>query len=216
MMALVALAFPKKSHGGSPLEWEQTKVQVELEPGEDEARAEFVATNISNKTVRIERVKTSCGCTGSVLSKKQIKPGESATIVGTFRKGNRSGLNHNRLEVFLKNHPNSVETLHMLVQVPKLIDAQPSIVFWNRSSPRTERSVNIKLDKRHVDTISEITYDSELITVTKQEVSDGTADYTLSITPKSFEQQLRHTLRIEAKGSDDLVAETKIQIFVQP
>ena len=213
--SLAINVFPKVSHA-SGLEWDQTRVKIELKPGETRAIAKFVVTNTGRRTVHIDRIKTSCGCTGSILDQREILPGSSATVVGVFDKGTRQGLNHNRLEVFLKGQSKPVETLHMLVQVPRLIDAQPSIVFWNSSSTKTERQVVINLDKRYVDTISDIEYDPELLTITKEETTSAKTDYILYIMPKSFDEPMRHPVLVKAKGDGDLVAEVKLQVFVQP
>ena len=198
------------------LEWNQTQIKIQLLPGEDEAKAEFVVTNKGKETVSIDRIKTSCGCTGSVLNKKIIKPGESTTITGTFKKGNRKGLSHNRLQVFLENQVEPVQTLHMLVQIPQFIDIQPSIVYWSRSSAKTERTVQIKLDTRYVNKINTIEYDPELLLITEEDHSDANADRALAILPKSFDQQLRHTVLIKATGENDIVAEANLMVFVQP
>ena len=215
VVSLTFLCFPNPSLAYA-LEWDQTKVEVELKPDETEAKAEFVVTNKGEKTVHIDRIKTSCGCTGSILDQKSLKPGESTTIIGTFKKGNRQGLNHNRLQVFLKGQAEPVETLHMLVQVPRLIDANPSIVYWNRSSVKTERKVQIKLNTLYLSEISSIDYDPELISVTENDDPSGNFDRILTILPKSFDRQLRHTVLIKAVGKDDLTAEKRLQVFVQP
>ena len=212
---LVVTIFPNSAQA-KVLEWDQTKANIELEPGEEEAKAEFVATNVSEKTVFIDRIKTSCGCTGSLLNKREIKPGASATIVGTFKKGNRQGANHNRLEVYLKGETKAVETLHMLVQVPKLIDVRPSIIFWNRSSSKTEREVSIQLDKRYLDTVSNIAYDPKLLTIRKEESADDATKCVLYILPMFFDKQLRHQVKIEATGEGGVTYDTTIQVFVQP
>lgn len=215
VIILAVVSSPQKSLAFE-LEWDQTEVKVELKPGEKEAKAKFVVTNKGDETVHIDRIKTSCGCTGSILDQKTVKPGESATIIGTFNKGNRPGLNHNQLQVFLKGQSEPVETLHMIVLVPRLIDVQPSIVYWNRSASKTERQVRVKLDTRYVDEISTIDYDPELLIVTEKEDPDGAAYCILTILPKSFDQQLRHAVTIKATGENDFVAETKLQVFVQP
>ena len=198
------------------LEWDQTKVEIELKPGETEAKAEFVVTNKGEKKLSIDRVKTSCGCTGSILDKKEIKPGESTTIIGTFKKGNRQGSNHNRLQVFLKGKAEPVETLHMIVQVPRLIHLNPFILYWNKSSAQTERQVQIKLDTRYLTEISDIEYDPELLVINETDDPSGNFDRILTISPKSFDKQLRHSVLIKATGKDDLTAEMKLQVFVQP
>lgn len=212
---LLALLLPLAAEA-SRLEWDQTEARIELEPGEEQARAEFVVTNKGDETVRIARVKTSCGCTGSILDQKIIKPGESSTITGTFNKGKRQGLNHNKLEVFLDDQPDAVATLHMIVQVPKLVDAQPQIVYWNPSTSKTERHIRVTLDKRYVDEITSIEYDHSTLTITENTDPDGRVDRILNILPKSFETQIRETVVIKARGADGMKAESRLHIFVQP
>jgi len=218
LVFIITLAFLsfQKSSLASDLVWDQTSVEIEMEPHETEAKAQFVVTNNSDETVVIDRVKTSCGCTGSILKKSKIEPGESTTIVGTFNKKNREGLSHNRLQVFLKDQPDPVETLQMIVQVPKLIDASPSFVYWNQSSTQTERQVRIKLDTNYLNEISSIEYDAELISVTEKKDTGDQFDRILVILPKTFDQQLRQSILIKAKGPNDLTAEKRLQVFVQP
>jgi len=196
--------------------WDTTEARIELKPDEEEARAVFKVTNDGDETVRIARVKTTCGCTGSILNKKIIAPGESAEIIGTFHKGKRQGLNHNKLEVFLDNQADSVATLHMIVQIPALIDLQPKIIYWNAGSAKTERSVRVKLDERYVNEITDIVFNREKIAVTKEEAAAGADFMTLRILPKSFDHMLRETILIRATSSDGVDAETRMHVFVQP
>lgn len=212
---LLVLFLPLAAEA-SRLEWNQTEARIELEPGEEEAREEFIVTNKGEETVRIARVKTSCGCTGSILKKKIIKPGESATIIGIFNKGKRQGLNHNKLEVFLDDQPDAVATLHMIVQVPKLVDAQPQIVYWNLSTSKTERQIRVTLDKRYVSEITSVEYDHSTLTITEETDPDGRTDVILHILPKSFDTQIRETVRIHAQGEDGMKAEGRLHVFVQP
>jgi hypothetical protein len=215
LAALASLFFPQISLAYE-LEWNQTEAKIELKPDEIEAKAEFIVTNKGEETVSIDHIKTSCGCTGSILDQKSIKPGEATTIIGTFKKGNRQGLNNNQLQVFLKGQPEPVETLRMLVLVPQLIDVQPPIVYWNKHSPKTERQVQIKLNKLYVNEISNLEYDPDLIVVTEKNDPDANIDRVLSILPKSFDKQLRHTILIKATGENGLTTENKLQVFVQP
>ncbi|MFT5824688.1 MAG: hypothetical protein ACI8ZW_000169 [Yoonia sp.] len=212
---LLALLLPLTADA-SRLEWNQTEARIEMEPGQEEARAEYIVTNKGDETVRIARVKTSCGCTGSVLDNKIIPPGESTTITGTFNKGKRQGLNHNKLEVFLDSQREAVATLHMIVQVPKLVDAQPQIVYWNPTTAKTDRQIRITLDKRYVSEIIKIEYDHSLLTITEAADPTGKADRILHILPKSFEKQIRESVIVKGRGTDGMTAETRLHIFVQP
>ena len=212
---LLALLLPAAADA-SRLEWNQTEARLELKPAQEEAQAEFVVTNKGDETVRIARVKTSCGCTSSILDQKIINPGESTTITATFNKGKRQGLNHNKLEVFLDDQADAVAILHMIVQVPKLVDAQPQIVYWNPSTSRTERHIRITLDKRYVSEITSIEYDHATLTIRAEPDPDGRADRILHILPKSFETQIRESVLIHARGADGMKAEARLHIFVQP
>ena len=198
------------------LQWDQTEVRVELQPGEQEARAEFVVTNRGTETVRIARIKTSCGCTGSVLDRKIIQPGESSTITGTFNKSKRQGVNRNQLKVFLEGQTEPVATLHMIVNVPRLIEAQPQIVYWNRSTTKTERQIRITLDKRYVSELSGIEDNDTQLTVRAAADPDGKADRILHVLPKSFAAPMREPIVVRANGTDGLSAEARLHIFVQP
>lgn len=213
--ALVISLLPNISQA-SDLEWNQTQAKIELQPGEEEAQAEFVVTNKGAETVRIANIKTSCGCTGSILDQDTIQPGESTTIIGTFKKGNRRGLNHNRLQVFLESQPEPVATLHMIVQIPRLIEIQPPIVYWNRSSAKDARQVSITFDERYISEIDSIEYDSSMLKITQKATSTDKLDYELDIIPVSFEKQIRQSVQIKAKGLDGTIHQDKIQVFVQP
>jgi hypothetical protein len=212
--ALLCL-FATSLHANT-LSWDRTEARIELEPDQEEARAIFTVTNHGEKAVRIARIKTTCGCTGSILKNKIIEPGKSTEVVGTFHKGKRQGLNHNKLEVFLDSQADSVATLHMIVQVPNLIDLQPKIIYWNSSSSKTERSVRVTLDERYVNKITDITFNSDRITLVQEEVADGTHQVVLRVLPKSFDSVLRESIVVKAKGNDGLETETRLHLFVQP
>jgi len=214
-LPLLALLLPAAAEA-SMLEWNQTEARIELKPDEEKAQADFVVTNKGDETVRIARVKSSCGCTSSILNQKIIKPGESATVTATFNKGKRQGLNYNKLEVFLDDQADAVAILHIIVQVPKLVDAQPQIVYWNPSSSKTERTIRIKLDKRYVNEISSIEYDRSTLTIRAEPAPDGRADRILNILPKSFNTQIRESVLIHARGPDGMKAQARLHIFVQP
>ena len=214
-MSVSALLLPLVADA-SRLQWDRTEARIQLEPDQEEARAEYTVTNLSEETLRIARVKTSCGCTGSILDRKIMKPGESTTITGTFHKGKRQGLNHNKLQVFLENQAEPVVTLHMIVQVPKLVEAKPQIVYWNSSTSKNERQVQITLDKRYVTEISSIDYDRANLKIVEETDPNGTVDRVLRILPKAFDVQMRETVRIQARGTDGMQGEARLHIFVQP
>lgn len=201
----------------SELSWDTTEVKIHMGPDQEEARASFTVTNEGDETVRISRIKTSCGCTGSVIDRKIIAPGESTEIIGVFNKGKRQGLNRNRLQVFLDSQPDPIATLLMSVQIPTLVEATPQIVYWNSQSARSARKVRLSLDERFIDEIVEIDYDRNRLTVTEEtgEANNGVARI-LVIEPKTYDEMYRGTITVRAIGPGGRKAETRLHAFVQP
>jgi hypothetical protein len=188
-----------------------------MEPEQEQARATFTVKNEGDKTVRIARIKTSCGCTGSILDKKIIEPGESTEIIATFNKGKRQGLNRNRLQVFLDSEPDAVVTLLMNVEIPTLIEAMPQIVYWSPDSSKTERRVRLTLDKHYMNEIVRIDYDHAQLKVTEEpgDPEQG-IERVLVVEPKDYSTLYRGTITIFGSGPDGRKAETRVHAFVQP
>jgi hypothetical protein len=197
--------------------WDKTEAHVEMTPEQEEARATFNVTNEGEKAVRIARIKTSCGCTGSIIDKKIIEPGESTQIIATFHKGRRKGLNRNKLQVFLDSQADPIVTLAMNVKVPTLIEAMPQIVYWNAGSSKTERRVRIKLDKQYVDELISIDYDQSQLSVTEEAGEAGSdVERVLVIQPKDFTKLYRGAVTLYATGPKGRKADSRIHVFVQP
>lgn len=200
----------------SLLTWDRTEVELEMTPEQKEISAAFRVTNAGDATVRISRIKTSCGCTGSVVDRKILEPGESTDITATFNKGRRQGLNQNRLEVFIDGQRDPVAMLRMSVNIPRLIDPVPQIVFWSATNAKTARTVTVTLDKRYLRQIDALEYNRERLDVTVEPDPADTAKQVLEILPKSFDFLQRETITIRASGPDGRQAEAMIQTLVQP
>lgn len=201
----------------STLAWESTEANLQMKPDQEEIRHSFTVTNEGDKAVRIARIKTSCGCTGSILNRKIIEPGASTEIVATFNKGKRQGLNRNRLQVYLDSQAEPAVTLRMNVQIPTLIEATPRIVYWNKQSSKSERRVRLSLDKRYIDEILRIDYDRSQLTVTEAPGDPKTkVDRVLAVEPKDYSTLYRGTITIYGSGPDGRKAETRVHAFVQP
>lgn len=201
---------------GTALSWDRTEVDLEMKPDQEEIRASFKVTNKGEDRIRIARVNTSCGCTGSVIDRKILQPGETTEIVATFNKGKRQGLNSLLLDVFIDSQAEAVATLRMNVQIPKLIEATPQIVYWTPSSSKTARQIRLTLDPRYLDSIDRIDYDASKLDVVEEADPSGKANRILRITPKSFDTLYRGTITVKASGKDGRKEEERVMAFVQP
>lgn len=200
----------------STLTWDRTAAHLEMTPEQEEIRASYHVTNHGEKTIRIARIQTSCGCTSSIIDGKILKPGQSTEIIGIFNKGKRRGLNRNRLEVFIDGQTEPVATLHMNVQIPKLVAAMPQIIYWSPTGTKTERRLKLTLDERYVDQIIRIDYDRSKLTLIEEDDPRGEVTRILRVTPKSYDAPYRGTIRVLASGPDGRQAEARIHALVQP
>ena len=196
------------------LRWDRTEINLVMEPQQQTVQARFQVTNEGSEAIRINRIKTSCGCTGSVVDQKIIPPGESTEVIGTFNRGRRRGLNTNRLQVFIDGKNQPVATLTMSVSIPKLIDAKPQIVYWTPNDSYAERKVQLKLDTRYIDTITKIEYEESRLVVTAEEAGDATT--ILTISPIDNRETYRGSIVIHATGPDGRQADTRVHAFIQP
>ena len=196
------------------LRWDRTEINLVMEPQQQTVQARFQVTNEGSEAIRINRITTNCGCTGSVVDQKIIPPGESTEVIATFNRGRRRGLNTNRLQVFIDGKDQPVATLTMSVSIPKLIDAKPQIVYWTPSGSYAERKVQLKLDTRYIDTITKIEYEESRLVVTAEEA--GNATTILTISPIDNGETYRGSIVIHATGPDERQVNTRVQAFIQP
>ena len=217
LMVTLVLASPLgDTLKASELKWDRTEVTLEMEPDQSEIRASFVVTNYDETPVRISRIETSCGCTGSIIDRKILEPGKSSEIIAVFNRGRREGLNRNRLEVFIDGQREPVATLRMAVDIPTLIEAIPRIVFWSPNSSKTDRQVAISLDKRYVNEIIDLKYNEDRLNVVVEKNPETPEKLILKIIPDSFDSLQRETITLYARGPGGREAQAEIHSLVQP
>lgn len=214
LVGIATLILLSANLGAAQLRWDRTEVSLDMEPEQHTIQAKFEVTNEGSEAIRINQIKSSCGCTGSVVDRKFIPAGGSTEIIGTFNRGKRQGLNTNRLQVFIDGKVQPVATLTMAVKIPKLVDAKPQIVFWTPSGSRAERIVQLELDTRYVDTISSIEFDETRLVVTQED--QGNAKTQLKITPIDNGEPYRGSIVIHATGPDGRTTNAKVHAFIQP
>ena len=80
-----------KAHSGPSLVVPETQYNFGKVPEGKVVDHIFSFTNDGNEKLTIEEVKTSCGCTAALLSKKELNPGEKGELKIELNTANRSG-----------------------------------------------------------------------------------------------------------------------------
>ena len=213
---LFLVLLPALLSNASVLEWDRTEAHVEMLPGQTEVQADYNVTNQSEETLRIAEVESSCGCTHSVIGKRILAPGESSRIRAIFNKGKRRKKTHSRLDIYLEGNTDSVATLHLVINIPELVKTQPSVIYWNKPTERSPRSVHVSLDTRYVDSIRSILYNESTVRLKRVETTNTPTEFDLVIEPIDYSRSLRETVESEAIGPDGITGKAKIHILFQP
>ncbi len=80
-------------------------------------KAAFTFKNTGGSVLVIDRVKTSCGCTNTMLSKKELKPGEQGTLEIAFDSAGYSGKVTRTITVFTNDPENKEVKLKIIATV---------------------------------------------------------------------------------------------------
>lgn len=199
------------------LSWDKTEVDMEMEPDQKEAHACFTVTNISDQTLRIKDIKTSCGCTQSIIKGKILEPGAKSEIIGIFNKGKRRGKNINKLRVYIEGFSEPVATLSMNVYIPSLISAKPEIVYWSKNNKRSSRRILISLDERYIDNITGIDYENSRLSILEEPgEQDSGIERVLIVKPRNYDSPYRGNIIVYGSGPGGRKADIHLHAFVQP
>ncbi|HEV8718526.1 MAG TPA: DUF1573 domain-containing protein [Candidatus Binatia bacterium] len=92
----------------------------------------FRFTNQGGQELRIESVKTSCGCTAAVISEEVIPPGKEGTISATFDTTHFSGEKAKGISVYSNDPLQPVTTLTLQGEITVEVAADPAQLYLGR------------------------------------------------------------------------------------
>lgn len=105
----------------------------------------FRFTNQGGQDLRIESVKTSCGCTAAVISSEVIAPGQEGTISATFDTAKFAGEKAKSISVYSNDPAQSVTTLVLQGEITVEVEVDPPQLYLGRvrRGEETTRSVDV-------------------------------------------------------------------------
>lgn len=105
----------------------------------------FVLRNAGTAELKIERVRTSCGCTTTTLAEHRIAPGAQADLTAKFSLKGRRGEQHKSIFV-LSNDPDSPNyRLSLGGTIVRDLEIEPQSVFFGRVAGEKEEHRSIRL-----------------------------------------------------------------------
>jgi hypothetical protein len=89
----------------------------------------FKFRNEGGELLVIENVKASCGCTGTLLSSKEIQPGEEGEIEVTFKSAMSSGKKKKSITI-TSNDPAQPVKLYIMANIVVPLEIKPKQIYW--------------------------------------------------------------------------------------
>ena len=143
----------------------------QVEQGE-KVTHDFRFTNQGNRDLRVQSVKTSCGCTAAVIAADTIPPGTEGTIQATFDTKRFAGQKAKDIRVHTNDPLNPVTTLTLRGEITTEVQVEPAQLYLGRlqrGSPIT-RTVTVLYDENKSFEITDITNANTDISVRAEDV----------------------------------------------
>ncbi|MBV9391634.1 MAG: DUF1573 domain-containing protein [Verrucomicrobia bacterium] len=164
--------------------------------------AKYRFTNIGKETVKIEDVKTSCGCTTAALSKTEYRPGESGEIEAKFNVGGRTGLQEKAIVVRTSDSAQQPSFLRLVVNIEDPVTIQPEFVLWKIGDQPAAKTIRVIIAPDTPAKIISVLSDNPAIKVEMNEVKPG-KEYNLQVTPGDLKSPTGATLLIRTDYPPD-------------
>lgn len=132
----------------------------------------FRFINQGSRDLRIESVKSSCGCTAAVISADVIPPGREGTISATFDTSRFLGEKVKTITVYSNDPLQPVTTLTLQGEITVEVAADPPQVYFGRLRRGEEvtRTVDILYDAQKPITITKIEHTHPAVRVRAEEL----------------------------------------------
>ncbi len=166
------------------LTWETTQQTFNSRPKDEFVSAKYKFTNTGTTPIKIENVRTSCGCTTAVLKKTDYAPGESGEIETRFTFSGRTGRQEKAITVQTSDKPNDPTILQLHVYIEEIVKIEPEMVLWHVGEEPSPKLIHIDVASDSTVKVLSVTSDNAAMKVKLTELEPG-KKYELEVTPDS-------------------------------
>ncbi|MBV9105438.1 MAG: DUF1573 domain-containing protein [Verrucomicrobia bacterium] len=202
MKLLLFILFVFAGSAFGQLTWETTERTFNSKPEDKEVIAKYKFTNTGAETVKIQNVRTSCGCTTAALNKSDYAPGESGEIEAKFTFSGRTGRQEKSIIVTTTARPEQPTMLRLHVYIQETVKIEPQFVLWQLGEEPAPKVIHIAVAQDAAAKIVSVTSDNPALKVKLTELKPGKV-YEVQITPDSATKPAAATLMIRTDYPPD-------------
>lgn len=163
----------------------------------------FTLTNTGESLLRIHNIRTSCGCTASHISTRELPAGATATLTASLNLAGRSGPQSETIRIQSNDPANPNLTLTLNATAIPRVSVTPRTLNFQNISPDTPPTAPIEILSTTDTplTITEILTANNRVHTRLLEITPGKA-YRLEITPIPGERSGHASERLEIRTDD--------------
>jgi hypothetical protein len=166
------------------LKWENAEQTFAPSPLDKLVVAKYRFTNVGTSRVRINDVRTSCGCTTAGLSKKDYSPGESGEIEAKFQLAGHIGHQEKWIFVTTNSAPTDPTLLRLIVDIPNAVTIEPEFVIWQVGDQIEPKKIRIVVADAFPAKIVSVQADNPAVKLELRDVRPG-KEVEVTVTPPS-------------------------------
>jgi hypothetical protein len=169
------------SWASASLVWELTNFEYRASPGEESVTASF-PFRAEGKTVTIQGIRSSCGCTTAKLEKRTYAPGEVGSIVAIFDFGARVGQQVKTVVIQTDDPNQPSQELSISAYIPQILRLEPRFVYWSKGADEyLPQVITLRPDTEEPVRMVDITSDTGQLDFRLEPMEDGS--YRLHVVP---------------------------------
>jgi hypothetical protein len=195
MRTLVLLLCTFAGSAFGQLAWEHPEQTFNSKPQDESVVAKYRFTNTGKQALKIENVKTSCGCTTAALAKTEYAPGESGEIETKFVFAGRTGKQEKAITVTTSDAPQQPTILRLYVNIEEPVKIQPEVVLWRVGEQPEPKTIHIAVADDSPVKIQSVISDNPEVKIQVTEVKPG-KEYEVQVTPGDLSRPAAATLMI--------------------
>jgi Protein of unknown function (DUF1573) len=184
----------------------------------DQVNHLFRFTNQGGRDLRIESVKTSCGCTAAVISSEVTAPGQEGTISATFDTTKFFGEKVKEVTVHSNDPMQPVVTLTLQGEIAVEVEVNPAQLYLGkiRRGASATHTIELLHDASKPISITNVVSDSPLISVQTEELEkEGKKGKKLLVTLKKDAPLGRVSTEINVTTTSQKRPSLSIPVFGQ-
>lgn len=206
---LGAMVFGALATAQAQLAWEEQTIELHPKAGDAEAVANFKYQNKGTKPIRINNVRSSCGCTVASLKKNDVAPGEKGEVTATFKIGGRTGVQQKTVTVETDDPAQPMTNLLLKAVIEQPIQLQPVMVYWESGEAPKPKMIKLKANKDV--SISKVDVGSSAPEfTTKVEKGSMPGEFNISVQPKDTMHEVSATLTIKSDLPQPFFASARV------